>query len=193
MKKILLLLALVAIYTSLFVSCDTTNIGMSDFIGEYEMTTEVITVYGDAEFDDNPTVTSNVTIYQEQGKLFVQTDCFGMPFACVEDSTNTSVIVIMNGLVRTIVHGILAESLPIPVKNVTFNQLSMNNSKPFEITIVDITGERMTTIDFHFEYKPIFKQNETLAWELSLIPHQPIDEGAVEMTAIKYKNILRKK
>ncbi len=57
MKKTLLLLALVAIYTSLFVSCDTINIGNSDFIGEYEMTTEVVTVYGDAEFDDNPTVT----------------------------------------------------------------------------------------------------------------------------------------
>lgn len=196
------------------ISCDNSNLSNSDFIGEYEMTTEVITVYNDAEFDDNPIVKSNVAIYQEQNKLFVQTDCFGIPFIYGDDfnpfenenkqpddnpnsnivdvKPNASVVVIVNGLVRSFVYGTAPESLPIQVKSVTATKLVVKNSEPFEATITDYTGERKANINCHFEYEPIFKQNETLTWELSLIPHQPIKEGTAEITAIKYKNILRK-
>lgn len=216
MKKMFLILTLGVIYSAFFVSCDNANIVNSEFVGEYEMTTEVITVYGEAEFDGNPIVKSYVSIYPKKGKLCVQTDCFGIPFASgdypnlikeknkqvdedepnsnIEDVTpNTSVAAIMNGMVRSIVNGVLVESLPIHVKSATATKLVISNSRPFELTFVNHSGDRITSIDCHFEYEPIFRQNETLAWELSLIPHQPIDEGAMEMTAIKYKNILRKK
>lgn len=207
----MLILAIISICA---ISCDNSNMSNSDFIGEYEMTTEVITVYNDAEFDDNPIVKSNVAIYQEQNKLFVQTDCFGIPFIYGEDfnpseienqqpddnsnsnivdvTPNTSVVVIVNGLVRSFVYGIAPESLPIQVKSVTATKLVVKNSKPFEVTITDYAGERKANINCHFEYEPIFKQNETLTWELSLIPHQPIKDGTAEIMAIKYKNILRK-
>ena len=203
-----------AIISICAISCDNSNMSNSDFIGEYEMTTEVITVYNDAEFDDNPIVKSNVAIYQEQNKLFVQTDCFGIPFIYGEDfnpseienqqpddnsnsnivdvTPNTSVVVIVNGLVRSFVYGIAPESLPIQVKSVTATKLVVKNSEPFEVTITDYAGERKANINCHFEYEPIFKQNETLTWELSLIPHQPIKDGTAEIMAIKYKNILRK-
>lgn len=207
----ILTLVIISIFA---ISCDNSNLSNSDFIGEYEMTTEVITVYNDAEFDDNPIVKSNVVIYQEQNKLFVQTDCFGIPFIYGDDfnpskienkqpddnsnsnivdvTPNTSVVVIVNGLVRSFVYGTAPESLPIQVKSVTATKLVVKNSEPFEVTITDYTGERNANINCHFEYEPIFKQNETLTWELSLIPHQPIKDGAAEITAIRYKNILRK-
>ena len=203
-----------AIISICAISCDNSNMSNSDFIGEYEMTTEVITVYNDVEFDGNPIVKSKVAIYQEQNKLFVQTDCFGIPFIYGEDfnpseienqqpddnsnsnivdvTPNTSVVVIVNGLVRSFVYGIAPESLPIQVKSVTATKLVVKNSKPFEVTITDYAGERKANINCHFEYEPIFKQNETLSWELSLIPHQPIKDGTAEIRAIKYKNILRK-
>lgn len=207
----MLTLAIISIFA---ISCDNSNLSNSDFIGEYEMTTEVITIYDDVEFDDNPIVKSNVAIYQEQNKLFVQTDCFGIPFIYGDDfnpseienqqpddnsnsnivdvKPNTSVVVLKNGLVRSIVYGTVPESLPIQVKSVTATKLVMKDSKPFEVTITDHAGERKENINCHFEYEPIFKQNETLSWELSLIPHQPIKDGTAEITAIKYKNILRK-
>lgn len=207
----MLILAIISICA---ISCDNSNMSNSDFIGEYEMTTEVITIYDDVEFDGNPIVKSTVAIYQEQNKLFVQTDCFGIPFIYGEDfnpseienqqpddnsnsnivdvTPNTSVVVIVNGLVRSFVYGIAPESLPIQVKSVTATKLVVKNSKPFEVTITDYAGERKANINCHFEYEPIFKQNETLSWELSLIPHQPIKDGTAEIRAIKYKNILRK-
>ena len=208
----ILTLAIISIFA---ISCDNSNLSNSDFIGEYEMTTEVIAVYNDAEFDDNPIVKSNVAIYQEKNKLFLQTECFGMPYAyegdlnvleqgdkqpdndnpnsnIVDVTPNTSVVVLKNGLVRSIVYGTVPESLPIQVKSVTATKLVMKDSKPFEVTITDHTGERKANVNCHFEYEPIFKQNETLTWELSLIPHQPIKDGTAEIRAIKYKNILRK-
>lgn len=207
----ILTLVIISIFA---ISCDNSNLSNSDFIGEYEMTTEVITIYDDVEFDGNPIVKSKVAIYQEQNKLFVQTDCFGIPFIYGEDfnpseienqqpddnsnsnivdvTPNTSVVVIVNGLVRSFVYGIAPESLPIQVKSVTATKLVVKNSKPFEVTITDYAGERKANINCHFEYEPIFKQNETLSWELSLIPHQPIKDGTAEIRAIKYKNILRK-
>ena len=207
----MLILAIISICA---ISCDNSNMSNSDFIGEYEMTTEVITIYDDVEFDGNPIVKSTVAIYQEQNKLFVQTDCFGIPFIYGEDfnpseienqqpddnfnsnivdvTPNTSVVVIVNGLVCSFVYGIAPESLPIQVKSVTATKLVVKNSKPFEVTITDYAGERKANINCHFEYEPIFKQNETLSWELSLIPHQPIKDGTAEIRAIKYKNILRK-
>ena len=203
-----------AIISICAISCDNSNMSNSDFIGEYEMTTEVITIYDDVEFDGNPIVKSKVAIYQEQNKLVVQTDFFGIPFICGEDfnpseiknqqpddnpnsnivdvTPNTSVVVIVNGLVRSFVYGIAPESLPIQVKSVTATKLVVKNSEPFEVTITDYAGERRANINCHFEYEPIFKQNETLSWELSLIPHQPIKDVTAEITAIKYKNILRK-
>lgn len=207
----ILTLAIISICT---ISCDNSNMSNSDFIGEYEMSTEVITIYNDVEFDDNPIVKSNVAIYQEQNKLFVQTDCFGIPFIYGDDfnpseienkqpddnsnsnivdvTPNTSVVIIVNGLVRSFVYGAAPKSLPIQVKSVTATKLVMKDSKSFEVTITDYAGERKANINCHFEYEQIFKQNETLSWELSLIPHQPIKDGTAEITAIKYKNILRK-
>lgn len=213
MKKMFLILTLGVIYSAFFVSCDNANIVNSEFVGEYEMTTEVITVYGEAEFDGNPIVKSDVSIYPKKGKLCVQTDCFGIPFASgdypnlikeknkqadedepssnIEDVTpNTSVAaIIKNGMVLSIVNGVIVESLPIQVKSATATKLVISNSRLFELTFVNHSGDRITSIDCHFEYEPIFRQNETLSWELSLVPHQSVDE----ITAIKYKNILRKK
>lgn len=213
MNRFLSMLIL-AIISMCAISCDNSNMSNSDFIGEYEMTTEVITIYDDVEFNDNPIVKSNVAIYHEQNKLFVQTDCFGIPFIYGEDfnpseienkqpddnsnsnlvdvTPNTSVVMIMNGFVRSFVYGAAPESLPIQVRSMTATKLVMKDSKPFEVTITDHTGERKANINCHFEYEPIFKQNETLSWELSLIPHQPIKDVMAEIRAIKYKNILRK-
>ena len=208
----ILLLAIISLFA---ISCENTNPIFNDFIGEYEMTTEVIPIYGDTEIDFLPLVKSNVTIYEEKNKLFIQTDNFGMPFAYEENLTpfevgseqpendnsnstleditvHTSAIVMMNGLIHSIVQGVLAKSLPVQVKNVAHTKLTFNSSDSFEVTITDITGERFTTIDCHFEYDPIFKQNETLTWELALILHQSINDGGAEMTAIRYKNILKK-
>ena len=70
MNRFLSMLTL-AIISICAISCDNSNMSNSDFIGEYEMSTEVITIYDDVEFDDNPIVKSNVAIYQEQNKLFV--------------------------------------------------------------------------------------------------------------------------
>ena len=63
----ILLLAIISIFA---ISCENTNPIYNDFIGEYEMTTEVIPVYGDTEIDFLPVVKSNVTIYEEKNKLF---------------------------------------------------------------------------------------------------------------------------
>ena len=213
MNRFLSMLIL-AIISMCAISCDNSNMSNSDFIGKYEMTTEVIPIYDDVEFDDNLIVKSNVAIYHEKNKLFVQTDCFGIPYIYGEDfnpseienkqpddnsnsnlvdvTPNTSVVMIRNGFVRSFVYGAAPESLPIQVRSMTATKLVMKDSKPFEVTITDHTGERKANINCHFEYEPIFKQNETLSWELSLIPHQPIKDVMAEIRAIKYKNILRK-
>lgn len=208
----ILLLAIISIFA---ISCENTNPIYNDFIGEYEMTTEVIPVYGDTEIDFLPVVKSNVTIYEEKNKLFIHTDNFGMPFIQGDnpipmedenkqpksDNTNsnlenvvvkTSAIYIKNGLIYSIFQGFLVKSLPIRVKSVENAKLRMDNSKSFEIKFVNMAGDHVTNIAQHFEYDPIFKQNETLTWELALIFHQPINDGGAEMTAIRYKNILKK-
>lgn len=208
----ILLLAIISIFA---ISCENTNPIYNDFIGEYEMTTEVIPVYGDTEIDFLPVVKSNVTIYEEKNKLFIQTDNFGMPFVQgdnpipMEDENqqpesdntnsnlenvvvNTSAIYIKNGLIYSVFQGVSVKSLPIQVKSVENTKLRMDNSKPFEVKLVDMTGDHVTNIAQHFEYDPIFKQNETLTWELALRFHQPIKEGDAELTYIRYKNVLTK-
>jgi hypothetical protein len=64
----ILLLAIISLFA---ISCKNTNPIFNDFIGEYEMTTEVIPVYGNTEIDFLPVVKSNVTIYEEKNKLFI--------------------------------------------------------------------------------------------------------------------------
>jgi hypothetical protein len=208
----ILILAIISIFS---IGCDNTNLNNSDFIGEYEMTTEIITVYDDAEFDGNPIVKSNVSIYRKNGLLFIQTNYYGMPFVGgdnpipIEDENNRlendnpnsnlvdvivkySDVIISNGFVQSILNSIIVKSHPISIRKIGNSQLVMaNRSRSFKVMVYDIAGERDEET-FHFEYEPIIKQNDILTWELSLIPHHPIMSGREEIAAIKYKNILRK-
>lgn len=208
----ILTLAIISIFA---ISCDNINLSNSEFVGEYEMTTAVIAVYDNKEFDDNPIVKSNVTIYHEKNKLFVQTDHFGMPFVDGDNPTpieenkqlkndtidsnieeivvKYSDVIIINGFIHSIVDGVVVKSLPIQVRKISNNSqlLMANRSKSFEVTLYDLLGE-CSTETFYFEYEPIFKQNETLTWELTLIPSKPIKDVTGDMSAIKYINILKK-
>ena len=173
-----------AIISICAISCDNSNMSNSDFIGEYEMTTEVITVYNDAEFDDNPIVKSNVAIYQEQNKLFVQTDCFGIPFIYGEDfnpseidnqqpddnsnsnivdvTPNTSVVVIVKGLLSFITSLVAVTDLTWIGSDSGTAPYTIERTNPFIKTTTEVLGFTSTMFELELSSGCLFSISDGL-------------------------------
>lgn len=172
-------------------------------------------------------VVDPVSIYLKDNQLYVLTYHFGMPNLdkeepfiflkspnrrCIseepEDTTSTNVeivpivdsiprIVMMNGLVYTIVHGAFVGSKPIVVSRINETSLEFQPSEIFKIQLIDVTGESYCTCHQHFEYKPMYKQNGRIQWDVELIMEYDnplyLESAPLAITSIKYHNILRKK
>lgn len=210
MKKILSIL-IIALFTA---GCDNNILSHNDFVGEYEMKSEITAVYGETEYSEQSSASSVVTIYKEKNKLFVQTDHFGMPFlhgdnpisleeekeeqtsenqgTNIENVTvKTCTTYIENGLIHRVFQGELVKSLPIQVQYANSSKLVMKNSEAFDLTFVNITGDVLASMPIHFEYGPIIKQNDVLTWEIALTPIHPNSDRDIYI-AIRYKNVLKK-
>ena len=113
----------------------------------------------------------------------------------VEDSTMR--IVMMNGFVYTIVHGAFVGSKPIVVSRINETSLEFQPSEIFKVLIVDFTGENYSTLYQHFDYKPMYRKEGKLQWDVELIMEydNPLywESDPLAITSIKYHNILRKK
>ena len=203
------------------------QINTYDYIGEYEMETRVICVLADGTLDTLPLpeiVVDPVSIYLKDTQLYVLTYHFGMPnldkeepiiflkspnrkciseeptetttnIEPVEDSTTR--IAIMNGFVYTIIQGDFVGSKPIVVSRINETSLEFQPSEIFKIQLIDVTGESYCTCHQHFEYKPMYKQDGRIQWDVELIWEYDnplyLESDPLATTSIKYHNTLRKK
>ena len=172
-------------------------------------------------------VVEPVSIYLKDTQLYVLTYHFGMPNLdkeepviflkspnrrCIseeyEDTTTTGVedvpivdsiprIVMMNGLVYTMMNGKMISSKPILVSQINESSLELLPSDIFEVQIVDYTGSSSSILYQHFEYKPIYRKEGKLQWDIELIMEcdNPLywESDPFAISNIKYHNILRKK
>lgn len=203
------------------------QINTYDYIGEYEMETRVIAILADGTLDTLPEIVVDpVSIYLKDNQLYVLTYHFGMPNLdkeepiiflkspnrkCIsEEPTDTTTniedvpfedstmrIVMMNGFVYTIVHGAFVGSKPIVVSRINETSLEFQPSEIFKVLIVDFTGENYSTLYQHFDYKPMYRKEGKLQWDVELIMEydNPLywESDPLAITSIKYHNILRKK
>lgn len=204
----------------LLVGCEANDLNLShayDFVGEYEMETQIVAIYSNNYIDSVPyRVESPVSIYIEGTNLYVQTNCFGIPninganpVEIEEDKILTVIsnepdskledvdvvsgarVIVMNGLVYTIRDGKKVKSNPIQARKTLSDILKFQESKKFAIEFVDFSG---TTFEcsMYFEYQPMYKQDGVLKWDISLIWGKFKNENPENIKEIKYHNVLRK-
>ena len=191
------------------------------------METRVICVLADGTLDTlSEIVVDPVSIYLKDNQLYVLTYHFGMPNLdkeepiiflkspnrkCIsEEPTDTTTniedvpvedstirIVMMNGFVYTIFYGAFVGSKPIVVSQINETSLEFQPSEIFKIPLIDVTGESFCTCHLHFEYKPMYKQDGRIQWDVELIWEydNPLywESDPFEIKGIKYHNTLRKK
>lgn len=213
-------LCLIALSSIFLIGCENSLIS-TDWEGEYEMLTQVITVYQDNTKDTIRTdLQTPVSIYKNKGKWYVATHYFGVPNAdceepirqlilpqriqCKLDSVENIIVdppsgvIMSDGLIYTYRNGVKYGSKPIEVQKVTEMSLLFQHSDIFEVPIIGITGEQIDILQQHFEYQPIYKQGDILQWNIELVLDNWEDlsdwkYNADLMKSIKYQNILRKK
>ncbi len=213
-------LCLVALLAFFWIGCESQLIS-TDWEGEYEMKTQVIVVYQDNTKDTIRTdLQTPVSIYKDKGHWYVFTYHLGVPnfdfeepitqiklpqrIQCKLDSVedvvvNTSpVVIITDGIISTLVHGVRLGSKPILIKGCTSNSITFNKSEVFDVLMVNQEGNAKNNIACYFDYKPINKVEDIFTyytWEVNLIfentPFISFENQGI--AGIKYQNILRKK
>lgn len=214
---VLFLMALSSIF---LMGCEDSLVGV-DWEGEYEMKTQVIVVYQNNTRDTLRTdLQTPVSIYKNKGHRYVSTYHLGVPnfdfeepitqiklpqrIQCKLDSVedvvvNTSpVVIITDGIISTLAHGVRLGSKPILIKGCTSNSITFNKSEVFDVLMVNQEGNSKNNIACYFDYKPINKVEDIFTyytWEVNLIfentPFISFENQGI--AGIKYQNILRKK
>ena len=213
-------LCLVALLGFFWIGCESQLIS-TDWEGEYEMKTQVIVVYQNNTRDTLRTdLQTPVSIYKNKGHRYVSTYHLGVPnfdfeepitqiklpqrIQCKLDSVenvteNTSpVVIITDGIISTLVHGVRLGSKPILIKGCTSNSITFNKSEVFDVLMVNQEGDAKNNIACYFDYKSINKVEDIFTyytWEVNLIfentPFISFENQGI--AGIKYQNILRKK
>ena len=213
-------LCLVALLAFFWIGCESQLIS-TDWEGEYEMKTQVIVVYQDNTKDTIRTdLQTPVSIYKDKGHRYVSTYHLGVPnfdfeepitqiklpqrIQCKLDSVenvteNTSpVVIITDGIISTVAHGVRLGSKPILIKGCTSNSITFNKSEVFDVLMVNQEGDAKNNIACYFDYKSINKVEDIFTyytWEVNLIfentPFISFENQGI--AGIKYQNILRKK
>ena len=213
-------LCLVALLAFFWIGCESQLIS-TDWEGEYEMKTQVIVVYQDNTKDTIRTdLQTPVSVYKDKGHRYVSTYHLGVPnfdfeepitqiklpqrIQCKLDSVenvteNTSpVVIITDGIISTVAHGVRLGSKPILIKGCTSNSITFNKSEVFDVLMVNQEGDAKNNIACYFDYKSINKVEDIFTyytWEVNLIfentPFISFENQGI--AGIKYQNILRKK
>ena len=213
-------LCLVALLAFFWIGCESQLIS-TDWEGEYEMKTQVIVVYQDNTRDTLRTdLQTPVSIYKDKGHRYISTYHLGVPnfdfeepitqiklpqrIQCKLDSVenvteNTSpVVIITDGIISTVAHGVRLGSKPILIKGCTSNSITFNKSEVFDVLMVNQEGDAKNNIACYFDYKSINKVEDIFTyytWEVNLIfentPFISFENQGI--AGIKYQNILRKK
>ena len=213
-------LCLVALLAFFWIGCESQLIS-TDWEGEYEMKTQVIVVYQDNTKDTIRTdLQTPVSIYKDKGHRYISTYHLGVPnfdfeepithiklpqrIQCKLDSVenvteNTSpVVIITDGIISTVAHGVRLGSKPILIKGCTSNSITFNKSEVFDVLMVNQEGDAKNNIACYFDYKSINKVEDIFTyytWEVNLIfentPFISFENQGI--AGIKYQNILRKK
>ena len=213
-------LCLVALLAFFWIGCESQLIS-TDWEGEYEMKTQVIVVYQNNTRDTLRTdLQTPVSIYKDKGHRYVSTYHLGVPnfdfeepitqiklpqrIQCKLDSVenvteNTSpIVIITDGIISTLAHGVRLGSKPILIKGCTSNSITFNKSEVFDVLMVNQEGDAKNNIACYFDYKSINKVEDIFTyytWEVNLIfentPFISFENQGI--AGIKYQNILRKK
>ena len=209
-----------ALCVMLLAGCEVNNVDLThahNFVGEYIMNTQIVAIYANNYIDTVPyIVESPMSIYIEGTNLYIQTNCFGTPninganpveidedktLAVISNEpdskledifTSGASVIVMNGLVYTIRDGIKVKSNPIQVQKTLSDVLKFQESKKFEIKLVDVSGSIFDECSLYFEYQPIYKQDMTLKWDINLIWGKLKSDNPDYIKEIKYHNILQK-
>ena len=208
MKKYFIVIILFCTCILGLVSCNNTDVVSNGFEGEYLLYTNVIRENGP---DEPLVVESPMSIYRQGKKSFVQTSFFGYPNINYEspipldevrhnmpqkvDSLETieatdlrGQVVLINGLVACLTHGMRVKPLPIEVKNASFNALTFRNSEAFVVTFTNMDGSILTEAKMHFKYGKMTKNDKNITWTVTLV--SDVDLGFDHITDhITYENI----
>ena len=213
-------LCLVALLAFFWIGCESQLIS-TDWEGEYEMKTQVIVVYQNNTRDTLRTdLQTPVSIYKDKGHRYVSTYHLGVPnfdfeepitqiklpqrIQCKLDSVEnvtentSSVVIITDGIISSVAHGVRLGSKPILIKGCTSNSITFNKSEVFDVLMVNQEGDAKNNIACYFDYKSINKVEDIFTyytWEVNLIfentPFISFENQGI--AGIKYQNILRKK
>lgn len=194
------------------------------FVGEYWMKTTSYSMYKNEVVEEpNKAVWSPVSIYEENGKLYVRTDHFGDPDTVTTEGAkhefilnytdhpnyaptiNMSIepveedgvlrVFVMDGFIWSMKGGILYRSQPIQVKSGSEKVLNLCEFQPINIALTSLSGEILEIVKIGYDYGPIVKAGDSLTWEVVL----PLDfertssEGAIVRDRVVHKNTLYKR
>ncbi len=169
------------------------------FIGEYWMETKPVEMCGDQViYEFEHARWSPVSIYEENGKLWVRTNWFGAPYLSddaehakvveeyrdrpdflprksqkdeIDSVTVTNgkpIVILQNGLMYTVRNGAYWQSEPIEVKSGSSTVLELREFTPVDVTVTNFDGTYLATVPVKYTYGPIVKNDEELSWQVEL-------------------------
>ena len=202
------------------IGCDNGITYGSNFEGEYEMKTQIIAVYQDNTRDTVRTeLQTPISIYKDRGKWYVSTYYFGVPNynleepiymlkspqkmqSAVDSVENVTIenlhplVALSEGLIGTYYCGCVLAPKPIPIKSFTSNSITFNKSDEFNVSMVDVEGNKCDDITCIFDYKPLNKIEDFFTyytWEVNLLfENTPSITTENQLAGFKYQNTLRK-
>lgn len=187
------------------------------FKGEYWMKTSTVGMYQGKEIDEVRTMWSPVSIYEEKGRLLVETNWYGAPYTGGERPRNPYVeeyqecpdnlggikdvvinggpiTVIRNGFLYTVKGDDYIKSEPIVVKSGSSTVLVLKDFKPVKIEIADAEGTSLGKISVKYDYGKMIKKGNEITWQVDLdLSNMPQFENCVNYDRVVHKNILYKK
>lgn len=201
MKKLLLCLITISL-----LSCDKQSeiTNVDNYLGNYDLKTTT----------DSNSGFSNMSIFMENGKWFIQTDFFGFPDTVgrygnvkmyspgrliqkglepVNTRPNMPCLFKNGSFVYVFLYANLVKSCPIPVQTISNTCMQFQDSPKFECYFVDTDGEGriLDTLECKYVYKTLKNCGDSLTWEVELHYNSITNENRIGK--ISYKNIAYKR
>jgi hypothetical protein len=192
-----------------------------EFAGEYWMKTNIYELYDNGEIDPLPnTYWSPVSVYEDEGKLYVQTELFGEPDTVSDNQRELELYVVKHPIEETgietgeiappdnaeksyanewIYKEKQAKPAPILVKSSSSTVLDVckYQMEPIVLPLTNSDGFLVTYWYVSFEYKSMIKKNDIISWDVVMNNHTDeyviYESGASENNDKLYKNTLYKR
>lgn len=203
----------------LMASCDSkiNTETTKTFVGEYWMKTDKYELYKNGDMGPLPnTIWSPVSIYEENGEFYVQTELFGEPDTISEHQRELEIYVVKHPIEETgietgeiappnnaeklntnmwIYHEKRAQPASIQVTSSSSNVLNLRKyqTDPIEVPVFDSYGDLLALMYITFDYKSMVKKNDIITWDVIMNVDEGVNSsvsGSAESYGTMYKNIL---